>query len=99
MRRKITIRILNSQFPVEAESPEMERRIREAAEKVDGKYSEYLRMFPGRSPEEILSFVALNSCLQVAELEKNAEDRRREEEALQADLKGYLKDIGKKNGR
>ncbi len=95
MRRKITIRILNRQFPVAAESPEKERQIREAAEKVDEKYYEYMKLFPDRSTDEILSFVALNGFIEAAELQEAEKRRLAEEEMLEAELKSYLENSDK----
>ena len=95
MGQKITIKILDRRFPLEAESQEQEKDIREAAEKVDGKYHEYLSMFPDKSPEEILSFVALNGYMEVTRLQKAMDVRDRDEESLQARLRSYLENIDK----
>ena len=51
MGQKITIRILNRQFPLTADTPDQERRIRDAAGKVDEKYYEIARQYPGRSTD------------------------------------------------
>lgn len=99
MAQKITIKILDRKFPLAAESPEQEREIREAAEKVDGKYRDYLHRFPGKSAEEILSIVALNGFVRIAELEKEMEMRGKEDEDLHARLRSYLDDIEQKNSR
>ena len=93
MEQKITIKILGNRFPLVADSAEQEKAIREAAEKVDSKFYEYLKMTPGQSPDQILSFVALNSFIRIAELEKAIEDMKRDEEDLQARLRGYLENI------
>lgn len=99
MGQKITIKILDRKFPLVAESPEQEREIREAAEKVDEKYREYLHRFPGKSAVEILSFVALNGFVRIAELEKEMEMHEKDMESLHARLSSYLEDIGKKDSR
>lgn len=99
MGQKITINIIGRKFPLVAESPEQEKTIREAAEKVDEKYYEYLNMNPGKTPEQILSFVALNGFIRIAELEKAFEKQKRGEDDLRARLRGYLEDIEKKNSR
>lgn len=93
MAQKITIRILERQFPLTVESPVQEKRIRDAAEKVDEKYYEIARQYPGRSTDEILSFVALNAFVEAAGLEDKIDRQRKEEESLHARLKGYLKNI------
>ncbi len=95
MKRDITIRILESKFTVPAESPEVEHDIRVAAEQLNEKFYEYLKRNPGKSTEEILSFVALNSFMHAAELEKAVADIRREEDDLHAKLKSYLDNIEK----
>ncbi len=95
MGQKITIRILGRPSPLEAESPEEERSMRDAAEKVDGKYYGYRRKFPEKSSEELLSFVAFNAFLEIDRLEKEIDRMRNEEKDLQASLRSYLDNIGK----
>lgn len=95
MGQKITIRILGRQSPLEAESPEQERSLREAAEKVDEKYYEYQKIYPGKSTDEILSFVAFNAFLEIDRLEKDLERTAREEKDLQTLLRNYLDNIEK----
>ena len=99
MAQKITIRILERQFPLTVESPVQEKRIRDAAEKVDEKYYEIARQYPGRSTDEILSFVALNAFVETAEMKEKMESWRKEAERLDAGLKGYLKNIDTENSR
>ena len=95
MGQRITIKIRDRKFTLEAESPEMEHYIRVAAEKVDEKYYEYLKMFPGKTSDEILSFIALNSFIRMDELERAIEEKKKEEEDLQARLRSYLENIEK----
>lgn len=96
MGQRITIKILDRKFTLDAESPEKEHDIRVAAEKVDGKYLEYLHMFPGKTSDEILSFIALNCFLKIDELEKRLEEQTKGEDDLQARLRSYLEHIEKK---
>ena len=93
MKRDITIRILERKFSVPAESPEIEHNIRVAAEQLNEKFYEYLRKNPGKSTEEILSFVALNCFMHAAELERTIEEVRRGEDDLHTRLKSYLDNI------
>lgn len=96
MGQRITIKILDRKFTLEAESPEKEHDIRVAAENVDRKYLDYLKTFPGKTSDEILSFVALNSFIRIAELGKTIEEMRKGEDDLQARLRSYLGNIEKK---
>lgn len=96
MGQRITIRILDRKFTLDAESPEKEHNIRVAAEKVDGKYLEYRKMFPGKTSDEILSFIALNCFIRIDELEKAVEEQKKGEDDLQARLRSYLENIEKK---
>ena len=95
MGQKMTIRILNRTFPYEAESPEQERHFREAAEKVDKKYHEYMNRYPDKSAEERLSIIAWNGFVEVAVLESKLQSKKKDEEILSARLKSYLKNIDK----
>ena len=96
MGQRITIRILDRKFTLDAESPEKEHDIRVAAEKVDGKYLEYRKMFPGKTSDEISSFIALSCFIRIDELEKAVEEQKKGEDDLQARLRSYLENIEKK---
>ena len=96
MGQKITVRILNRQFPYEAESPEQEKSFREAAEKVDGKFYEYKNRFPDKSAEEILSIIAWNGYVEADEMQRALRAKEKDEEVLQSRLRGYLKNIDTK---
>ena len=93
MGRKVTIKILNRQFPYEAESPEQERQFREAAEAVDRKFYEYKGRFPDKSSEEILSVIAWNGFVEVAGLRDAVKSKEKDEQVLLERLRSYLRNI------
>ena len=63
MEQKITIKIAERSYVLKASTPENEQLIRLAAEDVNKKLNAYMASFPGKSAEDILSFVALNECV------------------------------------
>ncbi len=95
MAQSITVTIAERTFPLKVSSPEHEELIRKAADEINRKVKLYLEKFPSKSPQEIMSLVALNTGIAFAGLQKQMEFVMQAEEGLLNDLDGYLENIDK----
>ncbi|MBR6346426.1 MAG: cell division protein ZapA [Bacteroidales bacterium] len=93
MAQKITIKIASRSYTLNASSPEQERTIRIAAEMVTKQYNAAVSKFIGKSPEDILAFVALNDCIAHLSAKQKLDKAQQEEQALTSDVGNYLKNI------
>lgn len=96
MEQKITIKIAGRTYVLKAATPENEELIRLAAEDVNKKLNAFMRSFPGKSSEDILSFVALNECVSRLAFQKKMEADAAAIDRLVADTGSYLAGTGKK---
>ena len=95
-QQKITVKIAGRPYVLNATSEEHERKIRVSADEINKKVNAYLDKFPGKSIVDILSFVALNVCMNNIVLQKQVSQMKAEEEALAGELESYLDNIDKK---
>ena len=95
MAQSITVTIAERTFPLKVNSPEHEELIRKAADEINRKVKFYLDRYPGKSLNEIISLVALNTGIAYAGLQKQMEAVLGAEESLMKDLDGYLENIDK----
>lgn len=95
MEQKITITIAGRDH-VLRQTPEIEGYIRAAASEVNSKITKYQTLYPGKDLTNILSFVALNECMDRLAKERQIKDMRDEAEKLQADTESYLENIDRK---
>ena len=65
------------------------------AEDVNRMVAKYQDRFPGKGMIEILSFVALNTCMSNITLNKQMKEMTDAEEMLAKELEGYLENIDK----
>ena len=93
--QSISIKIADRTYPLKVTSPEHEEVIRKAADDINRMISKYLEKYPGKGMIEILSFVALNTCMSNITLNRQIKSLNAEEEALVKELEGYLADIDK----
>ena len=84
-------------YVLNASSEEHARKIRVSADEINKKVNAYLDKFPGKSIVDILSFVALNVCMNNLTLQEQINNLSDEEKALAEELGGYLENIGKKS--
>ena len=95
MAQSINVTIAERTFPLKVNSPEHEELIRKAASEINRKVKFYLDRYPGKSLNEIMSLVALNTGIAYAGLQKQMETVLEAEESLVKDLDGYLENIDK----
>ena len=96
MEQKITIKIAERSYVLKASTPENEQLIRLAAEDVNKKLNAYMASFPGKSTEDILSFVALNECVSRLAFQKKMEMDEEALSRLVAETGSYLAGTEKK---
>ena len=95
MAQSINIKIADRNYPLKVNSPEHEEVIRKAADDINKMVAKYQDRFPGKGMIEILSFVALNTCMSNITLNKHIKDIADGEALLARELEGYLENIDK----
>ena len=95
MAQSITIKIAGRPYSLTAMSAEHEEVIRKAAEDINKMVAKYQDRFPGKGMIEILSFVALNTCMSNITLNKQMKEMTDAEEMLAKELEGYLENTDK----
>ena len=90
MDQDIKVTIANKEFKLVAHSPEMEERIRKAAEITNLTIAAYSRKFATKTPLDILCFVALNEAIQRLELQSRLEGIEKEAESVRMDIASYI---------
>ena len=95
MAQSINIKIAGRPYNLTATSPEHEEVIRKAAEDVNRKIAQYQEKFPTKGLAEILSFMALNVCMNSIVLQKQVKAMKDAEESLARELGRYLDTIDK----
>lgn len=90
MDQKIKVTIANKEFSLLAVSPEMEERIRKAAEITNRKIAAYSGKFATKSQLDILCFVALNEAMNGLELQSRIEQIEKEAESVRKDIASYI---------
>ena len=95
MAQSINIKIADRSYPLKVNSPEHEEVIRKAADDINRMVTKYQERYPGKGMIEILSFVALNTCMSNITLNKQIKETAVEEAMLAKELEGYLENIDK----
>ena len=72
-----------------------EEIIRKAADMLNKMIGQYQEKFPNKGMTEILSFMALNVCMNNILLQKQLKGMKDAEDALASELERYLEDIEK----
>ena len=90
MNQNIKVTIANKEFSLVAQSPEMEERIRKAAEITNRKISAYSAKFATKSVLDILCFVALNEAMNGLELQSRINAIEKEAESVRMDIASYI---------
>ena len=95
MGQGIKIKIAGRPYDLTATSPEHEEVIRKAADEVNRRIAQYQERFPSTGMTEVLSFMALNVCMQNIILQMKIQGMKDAEDALAKELERYLEDIDK----
>lgn len=95
MSQKITIRIADRDYNMNAPTEADESNIRKAADDVNRMISGFLSKYPGRNMVDILVFVALNESISSIKLQNSLNAAKGEAQDLQSAIDNYIKDIEK----
>ena len=91
----VNITIAGRPYSLTATSAEHEGVIRKAAEELNARIAQYQDKFPTKGMTEILSFLALNICMNNLVLQKQMKGMKSAEEILAKELERYLDNIDK----
>lgn len=94
MGQKITIRIAEKEFVMNAPTPQDEEAIRLAASMINRRINGFISKYPGRQMNDILSFVALNESISSITLQKRINAMTEEASALKNDIENYIRNTG-----
>ena len=95
MAQSISIKIADRTYPLKVNSPEHEEVIRKAAEDINMMVTKYQERYPGKGMIEILSFVALKTCMSNITLNRQMKEIAEGEALLAREIEGYLENIDK----
>ena len=95
MAQSINIKIAGRPYNLVATSPEQEEVIRKAADELNKKIALYQEKFPNKGMTEIMSFMALNVCMNNIVLQQKMHDMKQEGDDLAKMLESYLENIDK----
>lgn len=91
MAQNITIKIAGTDYPLVAQSPEMEKLMRLAAEDIGRMLAKYDAKFPDKSLVDKLAFVTLNETVAKLSAQQKMLALKDEADALAAETASYLK--------
>ena len=95
MDQKIKVTVANKEFNLVAKTPEMEERIRKAAEITNRKIAASSGKFATKTQLDILCFVALNEAMNGLDLQARLSRVEQEAKAVEADIASYIENEGK----
>ena len=95
MDQKIKVTRANKEFNLVAKTPEIEERIRKAAEITNRKIAAYSGKFATKTQLDILCFVALNEAMNGLELQARIARMEKEAQAVETDIASYIENEGK----
>lgn len=93
MEQNIKITIASRTYSLKASSQRKEELIRKAAVEINQTYNAYIEKFPGRGTADIMSFVALNICMNNIELKEELLDAQKEITAFDNEIENYLEKL------
>lgn len=95
MSQNITLKIAGKEYPILAPTPEMEARMRTAAEEINAMFSKYDSRYPDKTLADKLVFVTLNEAVGKLAAQEGGRNLASEAKALEAELGNYLEAIEK----
>ena len=95
MGQKITTKIAEQEYVMNAPTPRDEEDIRLAASVINRQISGYITKYPGRQMTDILSFVALNESISSIALQRRLNAVKEEADTLRKDMGNYIEEMEK----
>lgn len=93
MEQSINVKIADRNYPLKVTSPEQEEVIRKAAAEINARVNLWLEKHPEKKLSEILSLVALKTCITNITLSEQLKTIKAGEESLVKELESYLENI------
>lgn len=93
MSQSITIKIAGKDYPLVASTPDMERRMRLAADEIASMLAKYDERFPDKAVVDKLAFVTLNVTVAKMLMQEKSQEFADEAAKLEAGMEAYLKGI------
>lgn len=93
MDQSITVKIGDKEFPLKAQTPEVEQMMRLAAEDVNARLAKYSQMYADKTLEDKLALVCLNEAINMLSFKRRIGAINEEVEALRAQTDSYLSKI------
>ena len=93
MAQNIKLKIAGIEYPMVANTPEMEEAMRLAAEEINRKFNSYDAKYPDKTPLDKLIIVTLNETVNRIACQKRMQQLGVEAKALQDDLESYLANL------
>lgn len=90
MAQNIKLKIAGIEYPMVANSPEMEETMRNAADEINRKYYSYDAKYPDKTTLDKLIIVTLNETVNRIACQNKMMQLGTEAKALQDDLDAYL---------
>lgn len=95
MDQSITLKIAGKDFPLKAQTPDVEQIMRLAAEDVNARLAKYVQMYPDKSLEDKLALVCLNEAINMLSLKRKLGALSMEVETLKSQTDSYLASLEK----
>lgn len=90
MAQNIKLKIAGIEYPMVANTPEMEETMRNAADEINRKFNSYDIKYPDKSTLDKLIIVTLNETVNRIACQNKMKQLGLETKALQDDLEAYL---------
>ena len=95
MAQDITLKVAGKPYRLSASTPEMEQLMRLAAQDVTAMVTKFDARFPDSSPEDKLTFVAIQEAAGKLSAQKKMSRLVEEVQALEGDVAAYLEGMKK----
>ena len=93
MDQNITVQVAGKTYPLKAQGPEAEARLRTAAESVNSMLEQFNNRFPDKPVEDKLVFVAIQQAVGKLSAQGQLMVLKEERASLKAELGSYLSKV------
>lgn len=93
MAQNIKLKIAGMEYPMVANTPEMEETMRTAADEINRKYNSYDLKYPDKTTLDKLIIVTLNETVNRIACQQKMQQLGAEAKALQDNLDAYLEQL------
>lgn len=86
----MTIKVAGRTYALKAKDDTAEEILREAVKVVNRKIEAFRASLPGKTEEDILTFIALNACAGEIAQKRKINEIEAEARALESEISGYI---------